>query len=500
MEEIRELIKIVTSHTKKRLPLIDLKAQEAQDNKELSLFLGIKSGEYDSDVSASKGIYGEEEVDFKFRMLKSRLNRKLLNHLFFVDFSLSKAHKSVSFHQECMDYLHFSKMLLKLGEVKSATKLLYKTVDLARECEYYDILRECLLMLRDVYSCTYRPKLFRSTQEELEENRKILAKEEQASELFFESKLQLNSSLTNRRKDLSPLHEACERIKKLYDETGSVNIFIQYVKLNIWLFEQEGHFPELLKFVDLLETDFRKGKINQSRFDVSLLKVSKLYAHLKTGNHSEGLALAKAYLKDTDKESSIWYPMMENSILFSIRLKNYDEAAKLAQEVLNSKTFDELDANAREKWMAYAGYIYYLSGEKTLAKKLDFNTLTTEIPEFNKDKAGMNFAILVLQLLTHLDDDLDKLHQILSAMEDYVGKFLNNSFSKRAKVFFKLVAKIVGHNRDFDAIMKKSKYLAEKLYESDIEGDVYADLEIVPYELLWDHLLQRLSVLRFRSL
>ncbi len=87
MDEIKDLIKIVTGNTKRNLPLLDLKNQHQNGNKEMNLFLGIKSGEFNDDVEASNGIYGNEEVDFKFRMLKSRLNRKLLNHLFFMDFS-----------------------------------------------------------------------------------------------------------------------------------------------------------------------------------------------------------------------------------------------------------------------------------------------------------------------------------------------------------------------------------------------------------------------------
>ena len=62
--------------------------QYENGNKEMNLFLGIKNGEFSDDFEASRGIYGSEEVDFKFRMLKSRLNRKLLNHLFFMDFEM----------------------------------------------------------------------------------------------------------------------------------------------------------------------------------------------------------------------------------------------------------------------------------------------------------------------------------------------------------------------------------------------------------------------------
>ena len=45
MDEIKDLIKIVTDHTKRNVPLLDLKNQHHNGNKEMNLFLGIKNGE-----------------------------------------------------------------------------------------------------------------------------------------------------------------------------------------------------------------------------------------------------------------------------------------------------------------------------------------------------------------------------------------------------------------------------------------------------------------------
>lgn len=499
MEEISDLIRIITEHTKKNLPLLDLKVQDDQDNKELNLFLGVKSGHYTSDSIASKGIYDEEEVGFKFRMLKSRLNRKLLNHLFFMDFGISKAHKSAGFYQECLDYLHFSKMLLQLGEIKLATKLLYKTADQARECEYNRILHECLFMLRDIYSASYRPKLFRTIQKEIDQNKGLLEKEEQASAIFYESKLVLNSSLTNKKRDFRPLHKSLQKVKDMSRETGSVNIFIQYVKLSIWMFEQEGQFEKSLKFVETLEESLRKGKINEMRFDVNMVKIARLYALLKLRRHSEGLSLVKKHLRETDEETPAWNSFIESHVLFSIYSKDYEGATSLVLDRLNAKAFGGLDENTREKWSLYAVYLYYLTGEKMMLELPGTERLLTSVPEFRKDKAGIHVALLTLQLITRIDDDLEQLREILNAIDDYVTKFLNNSFSKRTKIFYKLLCKITDHDRDFETILKKSKYLVDKLNNAEVEGDVFADLEIVPYEDLWESVLKRLSVLRFQA-
>ena len=41
MDEIKDLIKIVTDHTRRNLPLLDLKNLHQNGNKEANLFLGI---------------------------------------------------------------------------------------------------------------------------------------------------------------------------------------------------------------------------------------------------------------------------------------------------------------------------------------------------------------------------------------------------------------------------------------------------------------------------
>jgi len=500
MEEISELIKIVTRHTRKNLPLIDLKAQDDGDNKELKLFLGVRSNEYLTDQAASIGIYGEEEVDFKFRMLKSRLNKKLLNHLFFMDFGISKLHKSITFHQECLDYLHFSKLLLKVGEIKLATKLIYKTIDLAKECEFNDVLVTCFKELRDIYASTYRPKLFQSTTSQIEEYTALVEKEEEAQSIYFEQKLFLNSSITNRKKDLNSVKKAIGKLDKIYQQTQSYNIYEKKLKLSIWLHEFEGDFDEVIKIVDRSEEDFKKGKTNQTRYNQDSFRIAKIYAFLKLNRLEEGARLAAKCLKETDRESVNWYAFQENYLQIAIRKKDYELAISLLNEAFSNKNFNEQEETSIERWHLYRAYLYYLTGEKSLTKYINYSQIIENIPEFQKDKAGPNVAMLILQVLTHLDADLAKLHQILSAMDDYVNKYLNNSFSKRTKVFNKLLHKVVAHNRDYDQINQKSKYLTEKLSEIELEGDVFADMEIIPYDQLWEIIVHRLSVMRYQNL
>ncbi len=493
MDEIKDLIKIITSNTKRNLPLLDLKNQQQNGNKEMNLFLGIKNGEFNDDAEASNGIYGSEEVDFKFRMLKSRLNRKLLNHLFFMDFSSTSFTKSANLHQEALDYLHFSKMLLNIEEIKLGSKLLYKTMDLARECEYTEIVIDCLRELREVYAKTYRPKLFQNIKGQIEEYEAIAAIEERANAIFQENRLTINSTVNNRKKSLQPYQAAIEELKSLYLKSNSYNIFERYFKMHVWYLELKGDFKQVLKLIGDVEKEHGKGKINQRRFDDLFVQFSKGNAFIKLRNLKEGSIFLEKMLDEIDSSSKAWYSFAEKHVMLYIQNNQFEKASKIFFRVTSNKSFGDLDEDELLKWNIFRNYLYYLTDNKKLVKKYDHKGFVGVTPEFVKENAGYHVAILILQVINNLERDLSSLHNKLDALDDYVNRYLNNSFSKRTKTFCKLLHKITIHNKDYDTIVLKSKYLQEKLSEYDIAGESFVDFEVVPYEFLWENVLNEVK-------
>jgi tetratricopeptide (TPR) repeat protein len=491
MDEIKELIKIVTDNTKKNVPLLDLKNQHQNGNKEMNLFLGIKNGDFSSDEEASHGIYGSEEVDFKFRMLKSRLNRKLLNHLFFMDFTSSKYTKSTSYYQEVLDYFHFARMLLNIGEVKLGSKILQKAIDLAREGEFTSIQKDCLRELRKVYAKTYRPKLFQNIKDQINTVEALESLEEDADEIFQENRLYINSSVTNRKKDFKPYQEAITQLKKLYKETNSYNIFEKYFMLKIWYHELAGEFDEVLGFVSEIEKDESKGKLNQKRLDHLFINTAKGNALIKLKKFDEGIDFLEKMLREIDSASSDWYFFAERYVMLHIQNEQFDKASEVYLRVVGNKSFRELSDRQVLQWSIICSYLYFFTRNRRLIKKFDYKQFINNTPDFVKENAGYHVSILILQILEGIDGELEKLYSKLDALDDYVSRYLNNSFSKRTKTFCKLLHKIAIHNRDHETIVAKSRYLQEKLHDSEIVGESFVDFEIVPYEFLWVRALEK---------
>ena len=493
MDEIKDLIKIITDHTKRNLPLLDLKNQYKNGNKEMNLFLGIKSGEFNDDLEASQGIYGSEEVDFKFRMLKSRLNRKLLNHLFFMDFESRSHTKTANIYQEALDYLHFSRMLLNVEETKLGTKILYKTLDLALECEYTVIAIDSLRSLREVFAKTYRPKLFQSIKSQIEELEAKERIEEQAEAIFQEYRLYINSNVNNRKKNIEPFEKAIRELEALYKKSDSYNVFERYFKMKIWYLELKGDFEGVLNFVSEVDKKYERGLINKKRYDGLFAHFAKGNALIKLRKFEDGRVFLEQMLNDIDSTTKAWYSFAEKYVMLNIQNKQFDKASEIFFRVASNKTFSDLEEEEIMRWNIFRSYLYYLTGNKKIIKKFDYQSFIENTPEFLKENAGYNVAILILQILSTASGDLLALHGKLDAIDEYVNRYLNNSYSRRTKTFCKLLHKIAIHNRDYDMIVMKSKYLQEKLYESEIAGKSFVDFEVVPYEFLWDKVLEEIK-------
>jgi len=496
MDDIKDLIRIVTDYTRRNIPLIDLKSQHPNGNKELNLFMGIKNDSFMSDTEASRGIYGSPEVDFKFRMLKSRLNRKLLNHLFFIDYSILKMPKAYLLRQECQDYLHFSKSLLTVGEKKLATKLLFKTIDLATECEFTDLAIDGLKELRDIYTSDYRPKLFQNVKQQLEKFKTRLNEEERAYTIYYEATLKINSTINNRKKDLKYLTKSIRLLKNKCDKLQSYNIYEKYFKLKIQYFELDGNFNELLEYVAQLEQEFKMGHINENRFDPSIIWLAQLKAFLKVNRFEEGITLAEQKLIGMEPEDHLWLDVTEYLFLILMRMKEFSRAGVVLQKVFDNNVLNQKDEITQQKWDVYRSYAYYMTGNTRLIDGFNYQSFITDTPNYKKEMAGVHTARLFLQITASLQGDLSILHKKLDAIDDYIGKYLNNSFGKRTKLFHKLLQKVISNDRDHEAVILKSKYLEDKLKETNIIPDVFADIEVVLYEHLWESIQKKLLDMR----
>ena len=492
MEDLRKLVQIVTNRAQKNHPLIETKNKFVA--KEADLFLKIKKGVLQTDEQAATLLYKSKPNDPRLKMLKSRLRKKLLNHLFFLDFSDNRLKVSLRYQQECLSLLHQGRTLMNEGEHKISGKLLQNTLKLATEAEFTSIIITCLETLLINYSITVRSNLYYKTKEKLEHYRKLAAFEHEAEDLFLTARLEQNKSVIAKRRFLPKLDKSLIRLKELWETTHSANIFESYYILNITKQELYGNFAEILNITTTSEKLLQKGKINKKRFDERYNIYVTVYAYLRVKEYNKGLAFAEANVQAFNRSTNNWFAFMENYMLLAMHAGKYDLAVKIFDDVTSNSFFKKIRVNAQERWMLYSSYLYFINPTKNLVRQSSYKQLISSIPEYSKDKQGFNVAILVLQFLYHVQaKDTDLLGFLIESLKKYAGRHLRENFSKRSLYFFKLLVVVVNANLDYQESLKKGKTFYERLQSTPVPGDAFAEIEIIPYEQLWAILLKILE-------
>ena len=500
MKDFKTLVNLITKRGQKNIPLLYFNKDIEAYGKELELFLRTQSGEFMTDRDASVGIYDADEPDHRYKMLKSRVKQKMLNHLYFLDFEDEHINSSNKYEEECMRLLYFSRILINEGEADVAEKLLNKCLYLSQEGEFTYITISCLELLKAVHTAHFRPIHFKNVNEEIQHYRSIYAIEEEARDTYSYYKILLSKSNHSRKKNLENAEIAIQRMKKLLEKENSFEIFENYYQLRLLYLQLNGNFKEIIELTKEVDNDYEYSKLNYKRFNINLNKQMRLYAHLKAKDYTNGLKYAEKTLGEFSRSSVSWFAFMENYFLLAMHTKYVDLATNIIQKVTINTFFDKLPETDQERWNIYRGYLYFLAPDESLLKNYDYNRYFVDIPEFDKSKAGLNTAILVLQFLNYLKED--KIGHIGSPVEEYtkyVAKYCVESFSKRSKVFYKLLTTVAKCGHDIRTIKVKTKYLATKLKEIDMAGDVYEELEVLPYEQLWDIAIKYLKIIEVKA-
>ncbi|MHC2992590.1 hypothetical protein OB13_13720, partial [Pontibacter sp. HJ8] len=219
-----------------------------------------------------------------------------------------------------------------------------------------------------------------------------------------------------------------------------------------------------------------------------------VYAHLRAKDFENGLYYAELNLPLYKTSSQNWFAYMENYFLLAVHAKQYTLGNLLLQKVFNNNAFKNIPTTAKERWMLYQAYFRLVYSEATSISQEAKNPYLLSLPEYSKDKLGFNVAILTLQFIYLLEKgDAEALLYRIESLKKYISTHLKDVFSLRSKLFLKLLMLVV--TEDFDVVQcrQKGENLYKKLMATPAPGDAYAEIEIVPYEHLWDLILQILK-------
>jgi hypothetical protein len=487
MEELNNLARIVTDRRQKILPLLDFNVR-GSSNKEMALVQLLMEEQTRSQQQIVKELYGKVDTNSKtaFRKLKSRVQQKLLNHLFFLDESDPRHALSRRYEQQCLSLYYQVSTLFGEGEYYNAERLARKALRLAETMEFTQYAVMFGQLLRSMYADMQQPAKFRRNNQKLKINQQRLAIEEEAAKIFWELKSTLAYTVRSRRTILEKIDAHIKQLEELHKTAKTFNTFIFLYRTQLMLEELVGNYEEIIRLTTITAKKLEQGKINRKRFDKQFNNYMSVYAHLRSRQAKEGLKLAEEYEKEFHYASNNWLYFLETYMLLALHAGQYGQAQELLHKARKSVYFAKQRHAAQERWDLYEVYLQFVRPEASPLRVRNFNLFIQTVPTHSRDKQGYNIAVLILQFLHYLKQrDIEGLLTRLEGLRKYQQRHLRGAGTLRSQLLFRMLALTVKCNFDPAQSEQQAAPLLEQLQAAPPPGEAFSEIEILPYEDLW---------------
>ncbi|WP_205503880.1 hypothetical protein [Rufibacter psychrotolerans] len=457
------------------------------------MYQEILAGTITDDDSAREVLYSKDTKKDGLKMIKSRLRKKLMNQLFFLDENPEGIPVSHAVEQACLAKFYQARILIDSGANDLALPILKQVLAKSTEYDFNYISSLCIRTLVQSYVNLKERSFFYKAVDQLNAVNEKLAADQESEMLFWQANIELSHSVAARKNFLKRLDEVLPKMKLLWEKAQTFESFNNYYRLFIWLHELTGDFEKIVLLTSMIENELQDNKVIQKRFDSRFNKFIQVYAHLRAKKLEEGMVLANKYLSSFNPSSNNWFAFMENYTLLAIHAKRYEAAHLLLHQVQTNPFIKKINKFAQERWVLMESYLHFVAPLKD--QPLKWHTLAQNAPIYSKDKEGFNVAILILQVMYFLEiGDFEALEYRVESLKKYAQHHFKDSFSERSRIFFKLLNTLVRSDFDGGTTQKKGQYLYNKLQKTPPPGDAYAEIEIIPYEHLWELILEKIRL------
>ena len=488
MEELKKLVDVLERKGKASASaILDYSDSESLETR---LYQHIKEGRASNEIELLTQLYGNADKVNAFRMLKSRVKRKLYNQLFFLDIEDAKVAYRISVEEfKCRKILYLADALRRVGEVKLAKQHLQKVLEIAGKMQLIDSQIDALKQLRFILAENeYNRKAFNECVAKLEHLHSQQEIERRAEATFYDIRFDLKLGVEASRNLLGKLSGVLDDLKSYWAESGLSSVFRRYHQLRLIYFEVNGDLVSNINYIKEAFEQYYSGKIHRAYFSENYNKYLLAFAYLRSQQFKEGLEIAEALRNELTKDSSNWFAHMENYFLLAVHSKNYPKAEALISEVLNNKYLQETTTFSQERWLLYYKFLNYISGY-TISTAQD--KVLRHVPQ---DKKGFNVWNLIIEFLQVLEKQQPELlEREMERIRKFSSKYLNADEDTRTKLFLKLLQLVAREFADPKTCRRKGLYLFKKLQQTPVPGIAYAETEIVPFEHLWEIILKKLT-------
>lgn len=503
MKNLIEIVKVATKRKTSRIELLDDKALRGS-SKFREMYEGIERGDFKNDRDAAAYLYKADPGDARYRQLKSRFRRRLLNTLFFIDIKKPDAADYASAYFTCNKEWTLVNILRQNKSMNSAADLAQQILTTALKFKFADVIVNCSRILREHAALNSDEKAFDQYNLYIEQYDKVLNAEIEA-EALYQRVIMAYYLPPSRRGDLKDRMDVyCEeliRLSQTYTDSPTIN-YNMYI---LWMmrFEMVHEYGTMLTICGEAEQYIERNPMYYQEEKRILFYTKKMSAYLHLKNYKAGRESAEKCLREFSEGSEVWFLFMEYYLLLAIHTENYIQALAIFNEAHNTPDFRKLDGVVREKWAIYEAYIHYLIESQDIdeafvmkqrRKSFRLSRFLETNPSYPRDQKIFTLLVSILQVLFLLQSrNFPRATEKIESFKPLIARNLSKEELHRPLQFMRLLQRLAKARYRVDDLTGVEKYF-QRLQEQPFSyRGALNELEIIPYEKLWEIVLAKMK-------
>lgn len=510
MDELKELIDFLTIQKIKQVDILTEKSTFS--TKTERLYKALKENEITTDEEAMLLIYGGKEPE-NYRKLKYRLTQRLINTIFFVDVQATEREEVTRTAKllknwaasELMNSKNLSSMSIRLAE-----KILPKAIGLERSDIVYLICNK----LRFYYGAKKgHTKKFTTYNQLCYKHIETLSIHNEVESMY----IRLSRLLTHERE--TTYNQDIINMETRLDALESP------IKKNATYYINHYH-KNALYFIGMIKDDMNLCK---KACDEALAYYHRSTQKNKLSLFSFTQKYALLHVKQQDFENALfrldeciaiinvapgrlgWHYSHTYKFLVCILMKKFIDAYDTLSYIINHKALIKIPDVFRKHWYLKEAFMIFLVKmgrvdiSQSKAQKLRefrYSRLVNEVSDSSNDATGFKITVNIIRILFLIvDKKHDELIDRLSALRQYSQRNLKGPKYVRQRTFVKMLRKLSNLPYSADQLNVKTATLRAKLAQHPFDySEKSIMVEIIPYEQLWEELLEGLRYIEKQDL
>lgn len=500
LDEIKSLVEFVNKCKVQHLEIFTREDFSSRKSKMGILFEEIKTKQFENKEELKNALYGNSALGYGFDKIFTRFQEKLANTLFFIDTRTAWFSERAVAYYNCSRRSYITRILLERGLRKFAISLVEKTLPTTLKYEFTDLSLFFLRTLMRHYSTTsVNLKKFLAYK-----NNYITQQETYSKELTLEimmDNIAYESNEINLKKRIIKENELKESIhysNLCLEGDPSIDTIIAASKILLYHFQKNKQYEAYRNTtIDVIQ----KIKLKPFKSIVTLESLIAAQLTITSINKDSVTAdlIRKEYFNEINIGNFNWYVIHMYYVFTMMHALQFQKAYEVISITLNHKTFDKQPPVIKEAFFVFNAYIQFLIKlnvvEPMDGSEFRLNRFLNQVPEYSRDKHGINIPILLIQILFFLVEK--KYNKIIDRMESlnlYAYRHLKKDDSFRSQCFIRMLSELV--RADFKR--KGTVFRTEKIF-AKMKAVLFetfpgsTEIEIIPYEHLWDTVLNLLE-------